>query len=103
MIRVWFALMVVTAVLAVGPSVTRAKERPTSGEKKAPKVEDAFKRLDKNSDGKLSKEEFVTCFKDPEKGKSVFDKVDTNRDGYISLGEFKVWMKRMEKKRGEKE
>jgi len=51
--------------------------------------EAVFKKMDKNSDGKLSKEEFSAKAKDAEKAGKVFAKKDKNGDGFLSLEEFK--------------
>lgn len=56
--------------------------------KKDPEV--VFKKLDKNSDGKLSKEEFSAAGKDAAKADKAFAKLDKDGDGSISLEEFKA-------------
>lgn len=57
-----------------------------------------FKKLDTNSDSKLSKEEFVKIATDNAKGKAkkkgptpeeTFTKLDADKDGSVSLEEFK--------------
>ena len=52
--------------------------------------EAAFKKLDKNSDGKVSKEEFAAGAKDAAKADKAFAKKDKNGDGSLSLEEFKA-------------
>lgn len=46
------------------------------------------KNLDKNKDGKLSKEEYMKMWKDKKKGEQEFKKWDTNKDGYITEEEY---------------
>jgi len=54
--------------------------------KKDPEV--AFKKLDTNSDGKVSKDEYKAKAKDAEKADKAFAKLDKNSDGFLSLEEF---------------
>jgi hypothetical protein len=98
MARILVAFMVAAVGLAVGLNATQAKDKDGKSDKKAPKAEEVFKKLDKNGDGKLTKDEFLANFKDPEKAKPLFDKVDTNRDGWISVDEFKAWCKKVEER-----
>ena len=58
-------------------------------EKKSP--EEQFKAMDKNGDGKLSKEEYVGTTEGEKKTKkeSRFAAMDKNNDGFLSLEEYK--------------
>jgi Ca2+-binding EF-hand superfamily protein len=81
-------------VLAAGmfmPVVIGAQEKKTP--------EETFKALDKNSDGKLSKEEFVGNAEGEKKTKkeSRFTALDTNKDGSLSLDEYKAGQKKKDK------
>jgi len=62
-------------------------------EKKGKTPEEQFKALDTNSDGKLSKEEFVARVKDDAEKKSKaearFGRMDKNNDMFLSLEEYK--------------
>lgn len=64
----------------------------TAQEKKAKTPEEAFKDLDKNSDNKLSKEEYVATREGEKKTKAEerFATADANKDGFLSLDEYKT-------------
>ncbi len=53
---------------------------------------EAFKRMDKDGDGKLSKEEFPRP--------QAFDKIDANGDGFLDQEELGEAMRRMRERRG---
>lgn len=52
-----------------------------------------FKKMDKNSDGKVTKEEFSAGAKDAAKADKAFAKLDKNGDGSLTLEEFKATKK----------
>jgi Ca2+-binding EF-hand superfamily protein len=94
-------LLVLAGVLAV-PAFAADK---ADAKKKGPEA--AFKKLDSNNDGKLSKTEFAKIAeKRKNKGKPVkegaidkrFGKLDTNNDGSVSADEFKAKKKGKKKK-----
>jgi hypothetical protein len=82
----WVCLFGFLATVA-GSAV--AQEKPD--EKKKPDREAAFKKMDKNNDGKLTVEEF----KANKKGKALenadkaYARLDKDKDGSVSLEEFK--------------
>lgn len=51
--------------------------------------ETIFKRLDKDGDGALTKEEFAAKAKDASKAATRFAKLDKNSDGKLTLAEIK--------------
>jgi Ca2+-binding EF-hand superfamily protein len=63
-------------------------------EKKTP--EETFKRLDKNSDNKLSKEEYLGNTEGEKKTKKEdrFKVLDTDKDGFLTLDEYKAGQKK---------
>ena len=74
-------------VLAAGmfmPMVVGAQEKKTP--------EELFKAMDKNSDGKLSKEEYVGAAEGEKKTKKEdrFKAADKNNDGFLDLEEYKA-------------
>lgn len=62
-------------------------------DKEKPAPEEQFKKMDKNSDNKVSFEEFKGK-RDEAKAKTAFDKKDANKDGFLSLEEFKATPKK---------
>jgi Ca2+-binding EF-hand superfamily protein len=54
----------------------------------SPEMEKTFQFLDKNQDGKLSKEEYGAIWKNPQIAERNFQALDTNKDGVISREEF---------------
>jgi hypothetical protein len=61
-------------------------------EKKKPDQDAQFKRLDKDSDGKLTEAELVAkkTGEAADKAKARFAKLDANKDGSVTLEEFKA-------------
>jgi len=72
--------------------------------KKRQSVEDVFKKLDKNGDGKVTLDEFRAFpgIKDKEAAAKAFKKADANKDGSLSLDEFRDWAEKMSERRREK-
>lgn len=84
------ALSLYAGVCAL-PSFAAADDKP----KTTP--EERFKKLDKNSDGKLSWDEFKGKQTDEEKlktAKATFEKKDTDKDMHLSLEEYKAPVKK---------
>lgn len=77
-------IILLLSFLLIGPSTF------SQDMKKA--ARNAFKEIlknsDKNKDGKLSKAEFMTIWKDKNTGEKNWKTWDTNRDGYITEEEY---------------
>jgi hypothetical protein len=98
--KVWTALVAFTVVCLIGLTAMAADEGRKRDGGKSIDPEKAFQKLDKDSDGKLTKEEFLARAGDDEERKSraekQFQKMDTDASGDLSLEEFKAGMKRGE-------
>jgi Ca2+-binding EF-hand superfamily protein len=89
-LRLWaVAAFGVAALIFVNAGAVDAAAKKNS-------LEDQFKKLDTNNDGKLSKDEFAKMGKgakanaaNNKKTDKLFQKLDTNNDGFLSLDEFK--------------
>jgi len=82
------------AFLALATSALLLPARAEEGADK-PKADPAtaFAKIDANSDGSMTKEEFVASprgQKDPEKAAKKFTKMDADANGSVSLDEFKA-------------
>jgi Ca2+-binding EF-hand superfamily protein len=91
------ALLIVSAL---GGSL--AEDEPPK--KKRQSVEDVFKKLDKDSNGKVTKDEFQAHpgIKNKEAAAKAFKAADADADGLLSLAEFRDWAERMTERRREK-
>lgn len=81
-------------ILAIAASLSYGEEPPAKPDKpKHPTPEAMFKKLDANSDGSLTLEEFKAspkAQKDPAKAEEKYKKMDKNSDGSVTLEEFKA-------------
>jgi hypothetical protein len=80
-------------VIAITTTLAFAEDAPAKHDKPKPNPEAAFKKLDTNSDGSLSLDEFKASprgRKNPAKAEEVFKKLDADSNGSVSLEEFKA-------------
>ncbi len=91
-------VLATAALFSLACLVAPANAGDKKKKKNAETPEATFKKLDTNSDGKLSKEEFVKIAEQNAKGKvkkkgptpeEMFAKLDADKDGSVSLEEFK--------------
>ena len=77
-------IILLLSFLLIGPSTF------SQDMKKAARnaFKEILKNTDKNKDGKLSKAEFMTIWKDKNTGEKNWKTWDTNRDGYITEEEY---------------
>jgi Ca2+-binding EF-hand superfamily protein len=79
------------AIIAMGFALAlplHAEEDGAEAKPKKPNPEKVFKKLDKDKDGFLSKEEFAAGAKNAEKAGTAFGKKDKDGDGKLSNEEF---------------
>ena len=81
-------LFAVLSIASISFSADEAK-KPAEGKAKAD-PEAMFKKKDANSDGKVSKEEYLKGSKDAAKSETQFTKKDKDSDGNLTLEEFKA-------------
>jgi len=91
------SLTTIFATLAISSTLTFAadetKDVKPEGEKRRGNPEEAFKKIDTNSDSGITLEEFKASprgQKDPAKAEQMFGRRDTNKDGKLDLEEFKA-------------
>lgn len=73
-----------SAAVAADPMEVEKAPPPAAGMKVPPNTMNLFNKVDKDQDGKLSKEEAKVLPGVADR----FDELDTNKDGYLSLTEF---------------
>lgn len=84
-IRAWKATLPVDHPVTKG---SRAQPKTTGGLKPAPGRAAAFTAKDLDKDGRLTLEEYLHRFPDPDEGKRRFPNFDKNGDGFLSRDEF---------------
>lgn len=79
-------------IMAIAASLSYGQDGPKKGHK-PPEPEKIFAKLDSNTDGSVSLDEFKASprgQKNPEKAGEIFKKIDADSSGGISLEEFKA-------------
>ena len=92
--------LLATAVLATSALLLPARAEEGADKPKADPAT-AFAKIDANSDGSITKAEFVASprgQKDPEKAAKKFTKMDADANGSVSLDEFKASAAKKDKK-----
>lgn len=85
--RLSLTLAAATLIAASAVAAALAQEVPTDDARMA-----AFKKHDKNEDGKLSKEEYLAVVTElgfAEMADQLFTQRDANKDGFVSAEEYK--------------
>ena len=83
----------ILALLAIAATVNAAEgdKKPEEGAKKKANPEEVFKRLDKDSNGSISKDEFMAspqAKKDAAKAEKMFSTKDKDANGSLTKEEF---------------
>jgi Ca2+-binding EF-hand superfamily protein len=92
------AALFVSASLAIAAEGDKPKKpgEGKAGDGKRPNPEEIFKKLDANSDGSVSKDEYMAgprAKQDPAKAGEGFSRLDKDSDGKLSKEEFAAAMK----------
>jgi Ca2+-binding EF-hand superfamily protein len=95
-LRILCALGLLGFVLAPVQAADKAEQRQAKRDPAA-----LFKKLNANSDSKLSKEEFKSGNLGGEKAEQLFDRLDADKDGAVSAEEFKKLADRRAAGRGD--
>jgi hypothetical protein len=93
------------AVMAIASSISFAQEAPKGPREGRPNPEAMFKRLDKDSSGSLSLEEFKQhprAQQGADKAAEAFAKMDKDSSGEVSLEEFTARRPARERQGGER-
>lgn len=77
---IWFAALALSAAIAAAQDGSRVDER--------------FKKLDANADGKVDKTEYAEANKDARNPDRRFKRIDADGDGTITLEEFRAAAKK---------
>jgi Ca2+-binding EF-hand superfamily protein len=93
--------VIVTWIVSALVCVSAGDDPP---KKKRQSLEDVFKKLDKDGDGKVTKAEFQAYpgIKNKEAAAKAFQSADADGNGSLSLDEFRDWAERMSERRREK-
>lgn len=104
--KLWLMIIALACSLAMWSNAgLAAKKDRGKGDRPKVSVEEIFKKLDTNGDGKVAKEEYLAsprAKKNPTEAEDRFKKLDKNNDGCLSLDEFKAGFERKREKKEEK-
>lgn len=94
----WFVWTMVAAIVTSFAVFAQAEEKKEGGKKGGAGPAGAFKKMDGDSDGKVSCDEFVkakNCADDAakQKAEAMFKKMDANSDGALTAEEMREWAK----------
>ncbi len=94
-------LLVFAVTCVLGLSAVDAQETKKPPQRQRKTVEQIFKTLDANKDGKLSKEEFMTNVPEARKAarEKRFTAMDANKDGFVTPEEMKAAFEKMKERR----
>lgn len=70
-------------ILAVGCAAMQKQESPFD-------QRGLFDALDKNKDGKISRDEYYSIWKDTVEAEKYFRQFDENGDGFLTVDEFRI-------------
>jgi hypothetical protein len=85
-------LLLVPTLAFAAPSDTPKKQKPAKGDRQKANATQLFKKLDTNTDGHLTLEEFKSGpkgQKNPAKAEEFYKKADKDSDGKLTLEEFR--------------
>ena len=83
-------LVAVLSIASISFSAEGDAKKTEGAAKKTVDMDALFKKKDANTDGKVSKEEFLKGQKDAAKAETQFTKKDKDKDGNLTLEEFKT-------------
>jgi len=106
--------LILTVVLALAFSATSMAQDEKKNKRQQATPEETFKKMDANSDGKVTKEELKKWVesnermqkqleRDPEMVNKMFDRMDVNKKGAVSLEDYKKYREEASKNRKKKD
>lgn len=111
--KAWKLILTVVLALAFcGSSMAQDEKKGKRGNMPSP--EETFKKMDANSDGKVTKDELEkwvksnermqkAAEKDPEFVNKMFERMDVNKKGAVSLEDYKKYREEQAKNRKKKD
>ncbi len=93
--KFWLSLLVLAVSFSLCGGAAMAKEKNPDKPKRT--AEEVFKKLDKNSDGQLTQEEFVSAQKNQANAEARWKKLAGDKES-LTLEEFKAAIQKRAKK-----